>query len=282
MNLDFTKSQISLAVTAMVGAMALASMAPLANANDALPGGKPAVGKNAGTYLAGDFHNHSTCSDGAVSMQKKVRKSMDRTEETPWGLDWFVQAGHGGTGNRNCTLAEDASLATPAYPLVYATDGTLQGPTTTWRNTNPPVTPKGDQSGSGATQNMWRWEGVQTYQYPLLEYLAAYRNEPLFMGVESVVAGHEHTSMSVITGQMPSSIYKNRRLHTTGQRQRPGQVGLLLRPWQQRHQPRQHHHPAGQRQHRRGQQLGMLGAGQPQQCEPGLECRRRQAERRER
>ena len=54
---------------------------------------------------------------------------MDRTEATPWGLDWFVQAGHGGTGNRNCTLAEDASLATPAYPLVYAADGTtLQGP----------------------------------------------------------------------------------------------------------------------------------------------------------
>jgi len=52
--------------------------------------------------------------DGSISIQKQVNKSID----TPWGLDWFVQAGHGGTGNRNCTLAEDASLATPAYPLV--------------------------------------------------------------------------------------------------------------------------------------------------------------------
>ena len=70
-----------------------------------------------GTYVAGDFHNHTTCSDGSISMQKLVKKSMDKVE-TPWGLDWFVQAGHGGSGNRNCTLVEDATLATPAYPFV--------------------------------------------------------------------------------------------------------------------------------------------------------------------
>ena len=70
-----------------------------------------------GTYVAGDFHNHTTCSDGSISMQKLVKKSTDKVE-TPWGLDWFVQAGHGGSGNRNCTLVEDATLATPAYPFV--------------------------------------------------------------------------------------------------------------------------------------------------------------------
>ena len=59
-------------------------------------------------------------------MQKLVKKATDKTD-TPWGLDWFVQAGHGGNGNRNCTLVEDATLATPAYPFV-----TGQGPTTTW------------------------------------------------------------------------------------------------------------------------------------------------------
>ena len=59
--------------------------------------------------MAGDFHNHTTCSDGSISMQKLVKKATD-TGETPWGLDWFVQAGHGGNGNRNCTLAEDETL----------------------------------------------------------------------------------------------------------------------------------------------------------------------------
>jgi hypothetical protein len=160
-----------------------------------------AAGKTAGKYLAGDFHNHSTCSDGAVSMQKKVKKSMDKNADTPWGLDWFVQAGHGGSGNRNCTLPEDASLSTPAYPV------TTQGPQTTWQSTTPPQTPKGLSSGTSPNKNMWRWQAIQEFQYPLMEYLAAYRNEPLFIGTESVVAGHEHSSMAVITGQMPASAF---------------------------------------------------------------------------
>ena len=75
-------------------------------------------------------------------MQKLVKKSTDKVE-TPWGLDWFVQAGHGGSGNRNCTLVEDATLATPAYPFIAG-----QGPTTTWVNSG--VTPKGNVSGTGA------------------------------------------------------------------------------------------------------------------------------------
>ena len=155
--------------------------------------------------MSGDIHNHTTCSDGSISMQKLVKKATD-TVDTPWGLDWFVQAGHGGSGNRNCTLAEDASLATPAYPLVYSTTGVLQGPTTTWQNTNPPVNPKGLVSGTAPNQIMWRWQSLQEFQYPMVEYLAVYKNKPMFVGVESVVAGHEHTSMSVITGQMPLSL----------------------------------------------------------------------------
>jgi len=154
--------------------------------------------KGPGTYVAGDFHNHTTCSDGAISMQKLVKKVTDKIE-TPWGLDWFVQAGHGGNGNRNCTLVEDATLSTPAYPFV-----TGKGPTTTWENSG--VTPKGDASGSSPNKNMWRWQSIQEFQYPLIEYLNAYKNLPLFLGIESVVAGHEHSSMSVITGQIPAAL----------------------------------------------------------------------------
>jgi hypothetical protein len=154
--------------------------------------------KTPGTYVAGDFHNHTTCSDGAISMQKLVKKSTDKID-TPWGLDWFVQAGHGGNGNRNCTLVEDASLATPAYPLVAS-----QGPTTTWEASG--VVPKGDVSGTSPSRNMWRWQSLQEFQYPLVEYLNALKNLPLFLGLETVVPGHEHTSMSVITGQIPAAL----------------------------------------------------------------------------
>ena len=185
----FTRNQIALAGVAALGSFAFTAVPTVASA----------AGKTPGKYVAGDFHNHTTCSDGSISMQKLVKKSTDKTD-TPWGLDWFVQAGHGGSGNRNCTLVEDATLATPAYPL------TTQGPSTTWQSTTPPVAPKGLASGTAPNQNMWRWQAVQEFQYPLIEYLAANKNLPLFLGIESVVAGHEHTSMSIITGQMPLSL----------------------------------------------------------------------------
>ncbi len=34
---------------------------------------------------------------------------------------------------------------------------------------------------------MWRWQSVQEFQYPLIEYLNAYKNLPLFLGIETVV-----------------------------------------------------------------------------------------------
>ncbi|MGH8516137.1 MAG: hypothetical protein ACREUE_01625 [Panacagrimonas sp.] len=184
----FRRNRLALAIAAAFGTGACATVPMIVSADE-----------TPGQYLAGDFHNHTTCSDGSISMQKLVRKSMD-AEQTPWALDWFVQAGHGGSGNRNCTLTEDETLATPAYPH------TGQGPTTTWLNTTPPIQPKGRVSGSGANQAMWRWQSIQEFQYPLIEYLGARKDQPLFLGVETVVPGHEHTSMSVITGQIPAGL----------------------------------------------------------------------------
>ena len=183
MTKHFKQGPVSLAVAALVGSAALLA-SPQTQAAPKVPG----------KYVAGDFHNHTTCSDGATSMQKLVKTSMD----SPWGLDWFVQAGHGGTGSRNCSLPEDASLETPNYPFVAG-----QGPTTTWANSIGVDKLKGVVSGTGATRNMWRWQSLQEVQYQVLEHLAERTNQPLFLGLESVVAGHEHTSMSVITGQMP-------------------------------------------------------------------------------
>ncbi|MGH8575779.1 MAG: hypothetical protein ACREXJ_02465 [Gammaproteobacteria bacterium] len=198
----FGKSQIAVAVAAAVGATTLGT-AP----------GTASAGKPKGTYVTGDFHNHTTCSDGSTSMQKLVKKSTDKVD-TPWGLDWFVQAGHGGSGNRNCTLLEDESLSTPAYPFVEG-----QGPATTWAasigaanvkgNTGSPDASSTTPLSSQANPSMWRWQSIQEFQYPVMEYLSALKNLPLFIGLESVVAGHEHTSMSVITGQMPAGIGEN-------------------------------------------------------------------------
>ena len=197
-----SKSRIAKAIAAMVGAGGVVGLPMTAAAVDRTPG----------TYVTGDFHNHTTCSDGSISMQKLVKKSTDTTDGN-FGLDWFVQAGHGGSGNRNCTLAEDETLATPAYPVIPG-----QGPTTTWVNSG--VTVKGNVSGAGATRNMWRWQSIQEFQYPLIEYLGQAKSKPLFLGIETVVPGHEHTSMSVITGQIPAAL-ATRPLPTS-----PGYVAL--------------------------------------------------------
>lgn len=191
MKFAFNKSQIALAAIAAIGMVGLASAPTTASA-----------AKAAGTYVTGDIHNHTTCSDGALSMQKLVKKSTGTVASGDgWGLDWFVQAGHGGSGTKNCTLTEDATLDTPAYPFVAGTT-----PATTWTATPAgaagAVTPKGNTTGS----TMWRWQSLQEFQYPVMEYLATLRDKPLFLGVESVVAGHEHSSMSIINGQLPSSL----------------------------------------------------------------------------
>ncbi|CAH0349398.1 hypothetical protein [Aquabacterium sp. CECT 9606] len=189
MEFKFSKSQVTLAVIAVIGAATLASAPTLATA-----------AKVSGKYVAGDFHNHTTCSDGSISMQKLIKKSTEKSAGN-FGLDWFVQAGHGGNGNRNCTLVEDATLETPAYPFVSGS-----GPTTTWANSIGAANIKGVGGGVGGTGNMWRWQSLQEFQYPVVEYLGAQKNQPVFLGLESVVAGHEHTSMSIITGQVPASL----------------------------------------------------------------------------
>lgn len=196
MQTGISKNKLAVAVAAALSAI------PLSVASDAASAAK--VG---GTYVAGDFHNHTTCSDGSTSMQQLVKKSTDKVD-TPFGLDWFVQAGHGGNGNRNCTLVEDETLSTPAYPFVAG-----QGPQTTWAASIGNSAVKGNAANGGAALStqanpaMWRWQSVQEFQYPLMEYLYALKGVPLFLGLESVVAGHEHASMSVITGQMPEAIF---------------------------------------------------------------------------
>ena len=48
-----------------------------------------AATKAAGTYVTGDFHNHTTCSDGSLSIKKLIDKSVKT-----FGLDWFMVADH--------------------------------------------------------------------------------------------------------------------------------------------------------------------------------------------
>jgi hypothetical protein len=193
--MNHTNTKIALAVAA-----ALASAASLApqTASAVVPG----------KYVAGDFHNHTTCADGSASVQKQVKKATDKgnsAASTPWGLDWYVYSNHGNSGGtRNCTLTEDSTLDaySPATPFV---SGFTQQSTWTQSITNAKV--YGDQPARVGPGYMWRWQAYQQYEYPTVEYLANLHNLPLFVGIELNAPGHEHISTSIINGQMPSQVY---------------------------------------------------------------------------
>ena len=67
MSFAFTKSRIALAALAVIGATTMTTA----------PTAATAAGKTPGKYVSGDIHNHTTCSDGATSMQKLVKKSTE-------------------------------------------------------------------------------------------------------------------------------------------------------------------------------------------------------------
>jgi hypothetical protein len=179
-----------------LSAAALAACAAAAAQAQTLSPGKSAQGPRAdpGRYTVGDFHNHSTCSDGQISVQRLVVRSVDT-----YGLDWFIMAGHGGSGNRNCLLVDDVETGEASgFPFVPG-----QGPTTTWRDSIGVDRIKGDPVGNATNPSMWRWQSIQEFQYPVLEQMAELKRKPIFIGLESVVPGHEHGNVALIKGQLP-------------------------------------------------------------------------------
>jgi hypothetical protein len=166
-------------------------------------------GSLVGRYQTGDFHNHTTCSDGTLSLQKLVDKSTNT-----FGLDWFVQAGHGGSSRRNCTLAEDPfEPVPPALNLDPATTipptgqdpKSGKGPNQNWVDTLPNGAAgiKGDVILQDNVRAMWKWQEIQEFIYPVLEQTSRNQKQPIFAGLELNTPGHEHTSSAVIDGQLP-------------------------------------------------------------------------------
>jgi hypothetical protein len=203
MKRNYTLQDLGLAFVSATSAVVLAT-----GAGNAIAADKAAI-KPAGKYVTGDFHNHTTCSDGTLSLKKLVDKSAGT-----FGLDWFVQAGHGGTSSRNCTLAEDPFepvapalnlTVPPTIPNSGQAASTGKGPNQTWTSTIGNAAIKGDVSGTDTARNMWRWQMIQEYVYPVIEKESRDRNKPIFVGLEQVVPGHEHTSTAIIDGQLPAT-----------------------------------------------------------------------------
>ncbi|MBC7802069.1 MAG: hypothetical protein H7Z10_15745 [Gemmatimonadaceae bacterium] len=150
----------------------------------------PAGAQTLPRYASGDFHNHTTCTDGVVSTQTMIRTSIEQ-----YGLEWLVNAGHGGAAARDCRLNDpgvDETVSRSNY--LYADripDSAFKGDRTT------------TSRDGRVVRQMWRWQNIQEFEYPIVieERTRAAKN--IFTGLEQVVPGHEHSSVTIINGQAP-------------------------------------------------------------------------------
>ena len=122
-------------------------------------------------YVAGDMHNHNTCTDGSVSAGYAIDRSVGNGTAAAGGtnfdLDWFTLGNHGGSGNRDCRFSDtSANLPGDTTTLWSQTLGqTIDGITIT--------SLKGTPNGTGAGAQMWRWQSIKEVEYPIIVNRAA-------------------------------------------------------------------------------------------------------------
>jgi hypothetical protein len=129
-----------------------------------------------GKWMSGDFHTHTYLTDGSHMEVDVLAHAFE-----DFGLDWMANSEHGGAYNRS-------------------PDGTL------WTA----LTPAPTRLGNPSSGNMWRWQSVRDYSYPIIaaarDYsypiIAAareeYKQNILVQGLEWNVPSHEHASVGIV------------------------------------------------------------------------------------
>lgn len=124
-----------------------------------------------GTYVTGDFHQHTGYSDGTNPIK------FVYSQAKKYGLDFTVNSEHGGA------FGGDAS------------EGEEEGACPQWNST---TVFKGDANG----RNMWRWQSIKDYSWTQTKAFGDANNSIVTMqGLEWNPAGHEHASTCIISGQ---------------------------------------------------------------------------------
>ena len=153
----------------IVGAALGLAVMLLAQAAGAAPGGFSGPGAG-GKWLSGDFHQHTTLTDGSHSMPEVMQ------HEDAFGLDWWANSEHGG--------------AFPRDGLSRFFDQLVPKPTFCG---NPPAPVQDGHQG------MWRWQSLLQYSFPgLLGQRQIYRNKRIALGLEWNVPSHEHCSVGIV------------------------------------------------------------------------------------
>lgn len=157
----------------------------------------------AAQYAAGDFHNHTTCTDGTGNVDFLVNPSVNRL-----GLAFLVQTDHGGSGNRDCRFTDldySVTLGNPSFTYPPAT-GSNPADGAYWVDTIGAQNIFGDVATSGGANVMWRWQNIQQFEYPMVQRAAvANPQATVIAGLETNNPGHEHTDVVILAGQAPAA-----------------------------------------------------------------------------
>jgi len=126
-----------------------------------------------GKYVTGDFHQHTTYTDGTYTIGYMMEKSNQ------FGLDWWANSEHGGGFNR--------------WGIA---DGLDLGTSVTWDKTG--IVLQGKANGN----NMWRWQSLTDWSFrDVLLYRRVFPNKLIIQAYEMNVSTHEHASMGLIGNQ---------------------------------------------------------------------------------
>ena len=130
-----------------------------------------------GVYVAGDFHQHTTYTDGSWSIAHLMKKNNE------YNLDWWANSEHGGASTFDGALS-----------------GTDLNGTVTWASKTPCPSVGTDNGG-----NMWRWQTIKDFSFgELLKARALYPTKTIIQGMEWNVPGHEHASTAIVGNQFTS------------------------------------------------------------------------------
>jgi hypothetical protein len=123
-----------------------------------------------GRWVCGDFHQHTTLTDGSHSMPTVMSK------ENFYGLDWWANSEHGGAFSRDAMARFfDQQNPPPQFlgnplPLDYFEH-----------------------------KSLWRWQSLLQYSFPLLvAQRHLYLDKLIAQGLEWNVPSHEHCSVGIV------------------------------------------------------------------------------------
>lgn len=179
----------------VVGVMSVVSglMLNSAQANDKATNQEPQRGRcdgedngrQNGMWVAGDFHQHTTYTDGANPFATVMEKNYE------YGLDWWANSEHGGP------FARDAFG--PALTNGFDTGAFARY----WDNPSayPVGLILGTPSVSGGHTNMWRWQSIRDFAFRDVLMARGTYYLPIIQGYEWNVPGHEHCSMAILDHQ---------------------------------------------------------------------------------